>query len=309
MRRRVFLNQIRALMMSLVAVGFLASCTSLVRSKVTVFYENDYPFRGMTYAFVTSEEQSVDLEHESYLNIIRRYLQKNGMGETTIEDADLAIFVSYEIDDGKQIVSTYPIYGQTGVVSSPAYRDVYKSKRNPPPPFGDDSVSQKPPDSGSQPGPQKPPDSGSQPGPQKPPDSGSQPGPQKPPDSGSQPGPQKPPDSGSQPGPQKPPGPDHPQQPPRDKPNPPPQKITPVYGVVGSGISVKTVYTRKLLVDMLIRGSLDQEIEEKIYQGEVESEGPSDILNEVMPSMIAALFKQFPGNNGKTVTVYSETQE
>lgn len=75
---------------------------------------------------------------------------------------------------------------------------------------------------------------------------------------------------------------------------------TPRYGVVGTGVTSQTKYGRYLKVEMLDRKSLAAGQLKKVYEAEVKSEGSSNQIAAVMPSMIKSLFEEFPGQSGST---------
>jgi hypothetical protein len=73
----------------------------------------------------------------------------------------------------------------------------------------------------------------------------------------------------------------------------------PTYGQVGVVPIHRTYYTRTLVMKIhdLKQGN------KSIFEGRVVSTGTSSQISEVMPNMIDALFKKFPGESGKTITV------
>jgi len=75
---------------------------------------------------------------------------------------------------------------------------------------------------------------------------------------------------------------------------------TPTYGVVGTGVTSYTVYTRFLKLDILDKKSLTEKQVKKIYEAKVTSRGSSGQLPEVLPTLIKALFEEFPGKSGST---------
>ena len=105
----------------------VGGCGTRIQSKVTVFHEMTQKAEGMTYAFIRSKEQQGSLEHKTYEDLVRQHLSKKGLREVPVTQADLAVFLSYEIDNGREAVSSYPIFGQTGVASSQTYGNVYRS--------------------------------------------------------------------------------------------------------------------------------------------------------------------------------------
>ena len=80
---------------------------------------------------------------------------------------------------------------------------------------------------------------------------------------------------------------------------------TPSYGVVGTSTSSRTVYTRILRLNVYPKAAVSQGNYTPIYESEVKSKGRSGQLSGVMPSLIYALFKEFPGESGKSRKVTS----
>ncbi len=77
---------------------------------------------------------------------------------------------------------------------------------------------------------------------------------------------------------------------------------TPSYGIIGSSAVSRTVYSRALWLYIVDAKSVGTEKLNVLYEGSVKSAGRSSQLSEVMPAMIKALFKKFPGKNGETWT-------
>ncbi|MEW6414566.1 MAG: DUF4136 domain-containing protein [Pseudomonadota bacterium] len=75
---------------------------------------------------------------------------------------------------------------------------------------------------------------------------------------------------------------------------------TPTYGVVGTGVRSDTVFSRFLRLDLIDKASLVNGKIKKVYEAKVSSEGASGQLAAVMPTMIKALFEDFPGKSGST---------
>lgn len=89
-------------------------CAGMVETKVTAFHDMVQPIAGITYAIVPSKEQEGSLEFQAYSKLVKAELDKRGMAEAPFEQAKYAVFMLYGIDDGKQVVESYPIFGQTG---------------------------------------------------------------------------------------------------------------------------------------------------------------------------------------------------
>ena len=96
----------------------LSGCASFVETKISAFHELEQPLSGMTYSLVPYKEQESSLEFQSYAKIVQYELEKRGLTEAPFNQAKYAVFMFYGINDGKQVVSSYPILGQTGTSNS-----------------------------------------------------------------------------------------------------------------------------------------------------------------------------------------------
>lgn len=199
-----------------IAISFLLlnGCSAFIVSDVTVFHEIPESFPGTTYAVIPFKEQQNSLEHRNYELSVKRELSSRGFSEVPAEDADIVIFITYGIDDGKQVVESYPIFGKTGVSSSYTTGSLYSYGR-----YGNYSGT---------------------------------------------------------------------------------TTYTPTYGVVGTGVSTSTVYTRYFKLEILDKDALAKKQIIKLYEGKVESKGGVGHLPVVLPYMIKALFEDFPGKSGST---------
>jgi len=105
-------------MKRLLLVAFLAllvqGCASPFETKVTAFHNIAQPLTGITYTIVPSKEQEGNLEFQAYSKLVKAEFDKRGMVEAPFDQAKYAVFMIYGINDGKQVVSSYPIFGQTG---------------------------------------------------------------------------------------------------------------------------------------------------------------------------------------------------
>lgn len=77
----------------------------------------------------------------------------------------------------------------------------------------------------------------------------------------------------------------------------------PTYGEVGSVPISVTTYTRFLTLGIWDAKSLAQGKGDKVFEANAISKGSSSSLPTVMPLMIDAVFQDFPGKNGETITV------
>lgn len=205
----------------IVFLASLASACTTVRSHISVFHELDARIVGTTYALVPFKEQEGSLEHKTYEQAVKQELNAKGFKEAPFEQAKVVVFISYGIDTGKRVVTSYPIFGQTGVSSSHTYGTVQS--------YGSYGTY-----------------------------------------------------SGS-------------------------TTYTPTYGVVGSGVGSRTEYTRILKLDILDKAAATEQKIKKLYEAEVISSGRSGQLAAVLPTMIKALFEDFPGKSVSTRTVDRST--
>ncbi|WP_101048068.1 DUF4136 domain-containing protein [Macromonas nakdongensis] len=189
----------------------LVGCAT-VETKVSAFHELEQSLSGVTYTLIPTKEQEGSLEFQSYAKLVMAELDKRGMIEAPLNQAKLAIFMSYGIDDGKQVISSYPIFGQTGSSSSYTTGRITS--------YGNTASY-----------------------------------------------------SGT-------------------------TYKTPTYGVVGSGTSTSTIFSRYLHIDIIdVIKSGNGKIH-KVYEGKAVSSGSSDQLAPVMPAIVRSVFEDFPGKSG-----------
>ncbi|SDW31650.1 DUF4136 domain-containing protein [Thiocapsa roseopersicina] len=75
---------------------------------------------------------------------------------------------------------------------------------------------------------------------------------------------------------------------------------TPTYGVVGMGSGSRTEFTRVVRLEILDNRELAAGRVQKVFEGEVRSAGSTGQLSAVMPTLLDALFNDFPGESGKS---------
>ncbi|MDR2239508.1 MAG: DUF4136 domain-containing protein [Zoogloeaceae bacterium] len=196
--------------------GLLSGCASFVETKVSTFHELEPSLSGVTYALAPLKEQESSLEFQSYAKLVKAELEKRGMTEAPFNQAKYAIFIFYGIDDGKEIISSYPIFGQTGTRSSYTTGTVTS--------YGNMATY-----------------------------------------------------SGT-------------------------THKTPTYGVVGSGTSSNTVFTRYLNIDIIDIAKSGNGKVKKVYEGKATSSGSSSQLAPVMPAIVKSVFEDFPGKSGASRT-------
>jgi hypothetical protein len=107
------------LLATMVGLVALTGCASTYfETHVSAFHQLGQP-KGLTYAMVPFREQQGSLEHTSYTQMVSAELKRIGMVEVTDPNqAAVAVFIRYGIDNGTEVTSAYPIIGQTGVAGS-----------------------------------------------------------------------------------------------------------------------------------------------------------------------------------------------
>lgn len=195
-------------------LSLLSGCAGLIRSDIAVFHELSQSFAGTMYATVPFKEQEGSLEHMTYEQLLKQELNSKGFREVPLDQAEVVVLMSYGIDTGREVVFSYPIFGQTGVSSSYTSGTVQS--------YGSYGTY-----------------------------------------------------SGT-------------------------TTYTPTYGIVGAMPISQTRYTRFLRLDILDKKALVQQTIKKIYEAKVVSRGSSGQISVVLPSMIKAVFEDFPGKSGTT---------
>jgi hypothetical protein len=83
----------------------------------------------------------------------------------------------------------------------------------------------------------------------------------------------------------------------------------PTYGEVGSELVTTTTFARALELEIFdVPQTLASSAPAKIFEAKAGSAGSSGTLAAVMPAMIAAVFKDFPGKSGETIAVSAPIQ-
>lgn len=99
----------RTLIALLVAV-FLAACgTPPLQGTVSRFH--NLPPGPTSFAIVPSPDQEASLEFRSYAGLVRQQLVGRGWRESPFDSAQVAVFLQYQISQGRQVAFSYPIMG------------------------------------------------------------------------------------------------------------------------------------------------------------------------------------------------------
>jgi hypothetical protein len=202
---------------SLLLAALISGCATTnlpVETNVSVFHAMPVP-AGVKYAMLPYKEQDGGLEYKTYAQAVSAELTKAGMKEVIPSEATFAVFIRYGIDNGREVISSYPIFGQTGVASSSTYGTATR--------FGNTATLNAT------------------------------------------------------------------------------TVNTPTFGVVGSGSRSDTVFRRYLDLEIVEMSSLNAGTRViKVYEGKARSEGSLNQLPMIMPPMIQSIFKEFPGQSGKS---------
>lgn len=115
----------------ILSVIIIQSCSTLVRSEITVFHDIDNYKKDKVFYIFPVQEQKGSLEFNYYANIIKNGLVEKGMIYTdNIENSNIILLFSYGIDNGKEKIGSVPVYGQTGISSSTSTFNFYSRSGN-----------------------------------------------------------------------------------------------------------------------------------------------------------------------------------
>ena len=98
-----------------IATLCLHGCKTL-EGRLTQFHTLDYSPRS--FVVVPTPAQVDSLEFLEYAKLVRTNLVSRGWRHSEPENADLAIFLQYQISQGRNIAFSYPIFGQVPTGSS-----------------------------------------------------------------------------------------------------------------------------------------------------------------------------------------------
>lgn len=104
----------RVLVLSFIML-MLGGCAKYVETNVAVFHEIKPPVQSATYVVLASAEQAENLEFQTYARQIKGELERYGLHEAAYGDANFGVYLSYGIDGGREVLSSMPVYGHTGI--------------------------------------------------------------------------------------------------------------------------------------------------------------------------------------------------
>ncbi len=108
------MGKIYKLIVSIVLVGLLASCTQSIRSNVSRFHQLPQP-NGESIAIVPMDPAyNGSLEFANYAALVGNELGRFGYVPANGEDPDLIVELEFGVDDGKQITRVSPSMGGFG---------------------------------------------------------------------------------------------------------------------------------------------------------------------------------------------------
>ncbi len=91
------------------ALILTACAASSLQGRVTRFHALEPAPKS--YIVVPDDGQDGSLEFRTYAALVREKLTQRGWREATLEAADVAIFLQYQIGQGRDITFSYPIFG------------------------------------------------------------------------------------------------------------------------------------------------------------------------------------------------------
>lgn len=208
----------KKLVLTFILAVFLSGCIANVRSDVTRFHTLGTNTAQKTFVVVPYDDQEGSLEFKTYAAVVAEKLSAFGYQlADSWENADYAVFFQYGIDNGTTVVSSNPIYGQTG--GGTTYTSGSLNSLDGSATYSGTSYT------------------------------------------------------------------------------------SPSFGVVGTSTSTKTVYRRRFTLNITDIKQSTQDNVVDVFQGKVTSDGSSNTFATVSDCLIDAMFKDFPGESGKTTTV------
>lgn len=211
-------SKIKNFILTVFSALSLSACGTMIHADVTSFYDNEALISGKTFTIVPLQNQKESLEFRQYAAMVEEKLKEQGyvlIGSNGYYGVNLR----YGIDGGRDVTSSYPVYGQIGGGTTYHSGSVNSYGSG----FGTYSGT---------------------------------------------------------------------------------SYTTPQYGIVGSGVSSQTEFTRTLSLDIF-----NQKTNKKVYEGNVKSVGSSGTFSMVSKCLIQALLQNFPGNNGKTESLTLSGEE
>lgn len=104
----------RSLLFAFILV-FFSGCAKYVETNVSVFHELASPLQSATYVIIPSREQVENLEFQAYAKLIKAEMARYGLRESSKLNARYGVHLSYGIDGGREVLSSIPVYGHTGI--------------------------------------------------------------------------------------------------------------------------------------------------------------------------------------------------
>ena len=77
----------------------------------------------------------------------------------------------------------------------------------------------------------------------------------------------------------------------------------PTYGMVGSSTTSVTQYSRAIALDIVDAASIKEGHPKKVFESRTKSVGACSAIAGVFDEILDAMFKDFPGQSGKTISV------
>ena len=111
------------ILLSLALATSLAGCTS-ISIKTIAHSDPSANFKGKKITLIgITKETTNSLEFKAYKKLMEELLQANGLIPTD-DGPDIVGVLAYDIDNGKSITRSMPIFGQTGGGSSTTYGNI-----------------------------------------------------------------------------------------------------------------------------------------------------------------------------------------
>jgi hypothetical protein len=93
---------------------FVPACMPTIHSQVSTFTQLSGRQTDATYAIMPLKGQRGSRDFDAYAARVRAHLEANGFVRRSLDRAEFVVALAYANDDGSDVLSSYPIIGQTG---------------------------------------------------------------------------------------------------------------------------------------------------------------------------------------------------
>lgn len=98
----------------LLAAGLSGCFLQRVNANVTSFHQLPADLQSHSFAVVPYEQQQDSLMFAHYADEIAAQLKQRGLQQAPMDQADWVVLLQYHVDDGRERVYSYPVWGHAG---------------------------------------------------------------------------------------------------------------------------------------------------------------------------------------------------